>query len=245
MSRVDEMRELVNRLAGDHASREQALDALRQNVRMMMGDFTSERAAMGVELRTSLEQFKAALEADVSGTLAGYAAERQAMAKTLAAQLEQFKAALEADVSGTLAGYAAERQAMAKTLAAQLEQFKAALEADVSGTLAGYAAEHAEVVQLWREFAAAMAGGFPKPAEPAPMVAPPPPAQPTEEVDAAELVLAYLAGHPEGAKLVDLASTFGLARPQMGKLLRHLVDSGQVVKDPETLVYKLAEGNPL
>jgi biotin carboxyl carrier protein len=134
---------------------------------------------------------------------------------------------------------------MAKTLAAQLEQFKAALEADVSGTLAGYAAEHAEVVQLWREFAAAMAGGFPKPAEPAPMVAPPPPAQPTEEVDAAELVLAYLAGHPEGAKLVDLASTFGLARPQMGKLLRHLVDSGQVVKDPETLVYKLAEGNPL
>jgi hypothetical protein len=193
-----------------------------------------------------LDQFKAALEADVSGTLAGYAAERQAMAKALAAQLDQFKAALEADVSGTLAGYAAERQAMAKALAAQLDQFKAALEADVSGTLAGYATDHAKVVQLWREFAAAMAGGPPKPAEPAPMAAPPPaPGQPTEEVDVAERIVTYLAGHPEGAKLVDLAPAFGLARPQMGKLLRHLVDSGQVVKDPETLVYKLAEGNPL
>jgi hypothetical protein len=145
----------------------------------------------------------------------------------------------------------ADRRAMAEELADRLAGFKVALQADVSESLAGFAAERvelhrslAEMAQIWRAFAAAMRGRpaekppvFVERAAPAPEV---PVAPPSEAEDVAERVLSYLAGHPEGAKLVELEPLIGLSRPQLGRYLRHLVDSGKVVKDPETLVYKLA-----
>jgi len=48
-----------------------------------------------------------------------------------------------------------------------------------------------------------------------------------------------MAEHPEGVKLVELEPVLGLARPQLGRHLRNLIDSGKVVKDPDTLVYTL------
>jgi hypothetical protein len=96
---------------------------------------------------------------------------------------------------------------------------------------------------IWGEYAAAMRGTVEALAEPELVVEPPDqPAVGTlshDEVLTAG-VLSYLAEHPEGAKLVDMEPALGLARPQLGKLLRHLVDAGTVVKDSETLVYKLA-----
>jgi len=74
-------------------------------------------------------------------------------------------------------------------------------------------------------------------------VAPPPKVAPpveelaeeavVEEVPAGELrdiVFAYLANHPDGAKLVELEEEFGVARIQMAKVIRELIDDNLVDK---------------
>ena len=43
-------------------------------------------------------------------------------------------------------------------------------------------------------------------------------------------VLAYLADHPYGTKLTELEAEFGVARIQMAKVIRGLVDDNKVEK---------------
>lgn len=43
-------------------------------------------------------------------------------------------------------------------------------------------------------------------------------------------VFEYLANHPDGSRLVDLEQEFGLARIQMAKIIRSLVDDNKVEK---------------
>lgn len=45
-----------------------------------------------------------------------------------------------------------------------------------------------------------------------------------------EQVFEYLANHPDGTKLVDLAEEFGVARIQIGKVIRNLMDENKVEK---------------
>ena len=45
-----------------------------------------------------------------------------------------------------------------------------------------------------------------------------------------EQVFEYLANHPDGTKLVELAEEFGVARIQMGKVIRNLMDENKVEK---------------
>jgi hypothetical protein len=212
--------ELREFLSADQAGRQQAVAGMVAGFQALLGQIAAGNQTAAVELRTFLDSDRQARSAATASFMATTHANRQAMAEALADRLDQFKDTLKATVSGSLAGFVAERSELRRTLD--------------------------EVAQLWHAFAAAMAGGSPQPAEPAVTAAPPPaPAPPVEEVDVADQILAYLTGHPAGAKLVDMEPTFGLARPQLGKLLRHLVDSGKVVKDPETLVYTLAEGSSL
>jgi hypothetical protein len=100
------------------------------------------------------------------------------------------------------------------------------------------------MAQVWREFEAALRESVKEgpsiPVTPPAPLAPPLAAPPAEEEGIPALILNYLAEHAEGAKLVDLEPVLGLARLQLGKHLRNLVDSGKVVKDPGTLIYKLA-----
>jgi hypothetical protein len=43
-------------------------------------------------------------------------------------------------------------------------------------------------------------------------------------------VFAYLADHPDGAKLVDMEREFGLTRIEMAKVVRALIDGNLVEK---------------
>jgi len=314
MSRVDEMHELVNELAGAHADRRETLTALRSAVQQQRADCTAERAAMSTKLRADLasvhtmladftaeraalsqedqaarhrvvtemvahtqsllDQFAAAnravaakmretltadrtdLVTDTRALLSQFAAAnrqaatdlhaflsadrqaRSAAAADLHAVLSADQQARSAAMASFLADTTAGRRAMAEALADRLEHFKAALQADVASERSELRRSLSEMAKVWREFAAAMRGGAgqEQPASPAPATAQPA----AEGEDVTSDILNFLAEHPEGAKLVDLAPMFELARPQLGRLLRDLVDSGKVVKDPETLVYKLA-----
>lgn len=58
-------------------------------------------------------------------------------------------------------------------------------------------------------------------------------ASPVEEVPVGELrdrVFAYLADHPDGTKLVELEEEFGVARIQIAKVIRALMDDNKVEK---------------
>jgi predicted HTH transcriptional regulator len=58
---------------------------------------------------------------------------------------------------------------------------------------------------------------------------------PIEEITAEtatlrEQVFEHLANHPDGTKLVELAEEFGVARIQIGKVIRNLMDENKVEK---------------
>ena len=215
MSRVDEMRELTGRLAVNHADRRQALGNLSREVNRQQADAAMAHAAMATEQRATLAADQANRRQAVDAMLAGLDAEHAAMATELRAFLQE-------DHETRSAAVASERTDLRHSLT--------------------------EMAQVWHGFAAAP-WGAPPPAEspappppPAESPAPPPPVAPqaAEAEDAAQKVMHYLNEHPEGAKLMDLEPQMDLARPQLGRLLRQLVDGGKLVKDPETLVYKLA-----
>jgi hypothetical protein len=225
---------------------------LSSGVRTLLGDFTTQRATMsqaqadslaanGVERRSQVS----AMIADIQALLAEIDADNNATAAELRAALSSDNRTRSAATADFMAAVAANRRNMAEALANRLDAFVGTLEAQVSSSLGGFAAERAdlqrslaEMAQVWREFAAAMQGS---PVAPPPEPAPPePPAVKPPAEDMNDRLLAYLAQHPDGAKLVDLEPEFEIGRPQLGRYLRGLVDSGKVVKDPETLIYKLA-----
>ncbi len=239
-------------LAANGAERRGQVAEMIANTQALLNRFAAEQGATATRLhetltadRTERQQLVAGMIADIQTLLKNIAADNDATAAELQAYLSSDHQARSTSVADFMAGVNANRRNMAEALANRLDAFKSTLEAQVSGSLTGFAAERAdlhrslvEVAQLWREFAAAMHGSTvavqPEPAEP-----PPPAAIPPAE-DVNERLLACLAQHADGVKLVELEPVFGLSRPQLGKHLRGLIDSGKVVKDPETLVYKLA-----
>jgi hypothetical protein len=130
MSRVDEMREVVNRLAGDHAARRSGLDALRRNVREQragaadaVSEMAAQRAAMSVELRTGLTTDLLGLRHEVRTALDGFRAERRGMAADLKEQLdatrkqrEEHVTALRTEARQFVGNVAADRRMMAEDL---------------------------------------------------------------------------------------------------------------------------------
>jgi len=97
-----------------------------------------------------------------------------------------------------------------------------------------------EMGEVWREYAAAIRGQTAE-APTSPAAPPIEEAEPVVDVssDLEGEILEFLATRPDGAKLVEMEAVFGLSRPVIGRQLRLLVDEGKVVKDPDTLLYKL------
>lgn len=239
-------------LATNGAERRGLVGEMIANTQALLNRFAADHGATAAKLhetltanRTERQQLVAGMIADIQALLKNIAADNDDTATELRATLSSDHQARSAATADFMADVNANRQSMAEALANRLDTFKSTLEAQVSGSLTGFAAERAdlhrslaEMAQVWREFAAALHGRIiaaqPEPTKPAPPAVKPP----AEDVN--ERLLAYLAQHAEGVKLVELEPEFGLSRPQLGKHLRSLVDSGKVVKDPETLVYKLA-----
>jgi hypothetical protein len=236
-------------LAANGAERRGLVGEMIANTQALLNRFAADHGATAAKLhetltanRTERQQLVAGMIADIQALLKNIAADNDDTAAELRATLSSDHQARSAATAGFMADVNANRQSMAEALANRLDAFKGTLEAQVSGSLTGFAAGRAdlhrslaEMAQVWREFAAALHGNTVA-AQPEP--APPAVKSPAEDVS--DRLLAYLAQHAEGVKLVELEPEFGLSRPQLGKHLRNLVDSGKVVKDPETLVYKLA-----
>jgi DNA-binding transcriptional ArsR family regulator len=232
-------------LAANGAERRGLVAEMIADIQALLQNIAVDNDATAAELRAALSSDYQARSAATQALLKNIAADQAVTAAELRAILSSDHQARSAATAGFMADANADRRSMAEALAKRLDAFKGMLEAQVSSSLNGFTAERAdlhrslvEMAQVWREFAAALHGNTvaaqPEPATPAP-----PAAKPSAE-DVADRLLAYLAQHAEGVKLVELEPEFGLSRPQLGKHLRALVDSGKVVKDPETLVYKLA-----
>ena len=233
--------ELRDSLAQNKAERVNEVAGMIAEIEAMLARMSAENQAAAEELRAFLMSDRETRSQVVADMMDGIASDRKAMAAALAERLENFTAALQADVTGTLAGFAVDRAELHDSLV--------------------------EMSQIWQEFAAAMRGqpkpaakpvtskaAKPKAAKPKaekpkaakPKAAPAkaektavaPPAPDDEEVNLA--ILAFLADHPDGVKLVDMEPVFGLARPVLGRHLRSLVDAGKVMKNPDTLVYQLS-----
>ncbi len=239
-------------LAANGAERRGLVGEMIANTQALLNRLAADQGATAAKLhetltadRTERQQLVAGMLADIQALLQNIAADNDDTATELRATLSSDHQARSAATAAFMADVNANRQNMAEALANRLDAFKGTLEAQVSSSLNGFAAGRAdlhrslaEMAQVWREFAAVLHGrtvaAQPEPAEPAP------PAAKSPAKDVADRLLAYLAQHADGVKLVELEPEFGLSRPQLGKHLRGLVDSGKIVKDSETLVYKLA-----
>jgi pantothenate kinase len=202
--------EMRETLAADRAQQRRDVAAMVVAIRSLLSEMDSANSQAAADLHACLSSDKQARAAATAGFMANTTASRQATAEALADRLEQFRAALQSDVSDTLAAFAGARGELSRSLS--------------------------EMAKAWRDLTTMMreSAGQTQPNPPVPAVA-----QPVAVgADATSGILSYLADHSEGAKLVELMPMFDLARPQMGRLLHNLVDSGKVVKDPETLVYR-------
>jgi hypothetical protein len=229
-------------LAANGAERRGLVAEMIAGIQTLLKNIAADNDAMATELRATLSSDRQAYSAATQALLENIAADQAVTAAELRATLSSDRQTRSAATADFIADANANRRSMAEALANRLDAFKGMLEAQVASSLNGFTAERAdlhrslaEMAQVWREFAAALHGNTVA-AQPEP--APPAVKAPAEDVS--DRLLAYLAQHAEGVKLVELEPEFGLSRPQLGKHLRNLVDSGKVVKDPETLVYKLA-----
>jgi len=245
-------------LAANGAERRSQVAEMIANTQALLNRYAAEQEATAARLhadlnadRTERQQLVAGMLADIQVMLKNIATDNDATAAEMRATLSSDQQARSTSVANFMADVNANRQSMAEALANRLDAFTGTLEAQVSSSLTGHAAARAdlhrslvEVAQLWREYAAAQKGttvaAEPEPAPPMPVAKAPPAAEAPPAEDMNDRLLAYLTEHPEGVKLVELEPVFELSRPQLGKYLRVLVDSGKVVKDPETLIYKLA-----
>lgn len=242
-------------LAAARAERQAQVAAIQADAQATVQRIAGEREAMAETLNSDLAESRAQREATVAGLLAEFQAmvERIAVdnrnaAEELRSFLSKDNAERNAAVTEIMAGISADRQAMSQAQVARLNDFKGALVAEVNATIGGFAKDRIalneslrEMGDVWREYAAAMRG------QTAPQsVAPTEPVAEVEEPEVSDSgdverdILDYLATKPEGAKLVEMEPVFGLSRPVIGRQLRMLVDAGKVVKDPDTLLYKLA-----
>ena len=241
-------------LAAARSERQAQVAALQADAQATLQRIAADRQSMAAALDEELRQSRSQRQANVVDLLTEFQAMLQRIATENRSAAEELRNFLTEDnaerhraVADLMAGIAADREAMSDAQAARLHDFKVALDAEVSSTLMGIAKERValneslrEMGEIWREFAAAMRNGGQQPSE-----APSEPmaeAEEPEEVDSDDMereILEYLAGKPEGVKLVEMEPVFGLSRPVLGRQLRKLVDSGKVVKDPDTLLYKL------
>jgi len=252
-------------LAAESAARRQDVANMVATIEAMLDRFAAENQAAATELHQVLDantaqrqQTVASLLAHIRALLQQLAAENRTAALELQAFLTADRTARDSTMAAFMADIVAQRHAMTNELAAGLDQFVTSLSVAVSATLANFSNERhalhaslAEMAAIWGAYAANLqepemqepeVAAMPQPvaeAEPAPASGSEVGALPAE-VDVIARILNFLASKPEGAKLVELEPELGLSRPQIGKHLRGLVDSGKIVKDPETLFYTLA-----
>ncbi len=241
-------------LAAARAERQAQVAAIQADAQATVQKIADERESMAEALHKDLAESRAQREATVTSLLAEFQAMVERIAvdnRTAAEELQSFLSKDNAErhqaVVDIMTNISADRQTMSQAQAARLLDYKGALAAEVNATVSGFSKDRValneslrEMSEVWHEFAVAMRS---LPTQQSTVAAEPAvEADEPEETDSSDMereILEYLASKPEGAKLVEMEPVFGLSRPVLGRQLRMLVNDGKVIKDSNTLLYKL------
>jgi len=212
--------------------RRREVAALAKEAGAMVKDFAKGSAERRSEVATMKSEF-AKGDAERASEVATMRAETDAMVEDLtkgSAQRHSEVATMLNDLAKADAERASEVATMRSeidTMVEDLTRGSAERRSDVATMIddlaRGSAQRHTDVwgVAPARKVAA-------PPVEELPAETPPMPEAPAGELR--DRVFAYLADHPDGTKLTELEEEFGLARIQMAKVVRGLIDDNKVEK---------------
>ena len=238
----EEMRSLAEEIVGSYADRVAAIAELRETMKMDLKGFHDSRTAMAKELRADLSKVRPALAEDdrqrqseareFMGELARVIAEGKAAVKTLLKELDNAHQAMSTQLRADLARGEEERLREARALKQELVRGVAEIKSAVSAQLKELADIQAGARDEWQTLTSTMQAqrvGAAVEMGPAEAVAAPAEIAP-EIADIRDRVFEYLANHPDGTRLVELEQEFGLARIQIAKVVRSLMDENKVEK---------------
>jgi len=243
---IAQLRETVKLdLKGFHDSRTAMAKELR-------ADLSKVRPALAEDDRQRQSEAR-----EFMGELARVIAEGKATVQTLLKELDNAHQAMSTQLRADLAKDEEERLRQARALKQELVRGIAELKSAVNAQLKEFADIQAGVRDEWQTLTATMQAkrvGLAVVVKPSEAVAPPPVEEvaappPVEEVAEEEAVarageaevtpeiaklgdrvFKYLANHPDGTKLIELEEEFGLARIQMARIVRNLMNENKVEK---------------
>jgi len=242
--RQGEAREFMGELAKDDRQRQsEAREFMGELARVIAEGKTAVKAqlkeldnahqAMSTQLRADLakdERQRQAEAREFRGELARVIAEGKAAVKSLLKELDDAHATMSTQLKADLTKGEEERLREARALKQELVRGVAEIKSAVSAQLKEFADIQAGARDEWQKLTATMQskrGGV--------AVAVKPPAREAVGITpkAATLhnqVFQYLANHPDGTKLVKLEKEFGVARIKMARVLKDIMDEGEVKK---------------
>jgi phenylpyruvate tautomerase PptA (4-oxalocrotonate tautomerase family) len=222
-------KELRADLAQSTADRKAAVNTELKELNRTLKEMSRTRGAMSKQLKADLANGIADRKHDVGAMRRGFDAELKELNRTRGAVSKQLKA----DLAKSVADHKSDVGAMRRGFDAELKEVRSAL-----------AGAHDE----WQKMTATMQAKramLTVEVKPPEAVALPPFEEVTEEeavarAEVAEVipevaaiqdrVFEYLANHPDGTRLVELEREFGLARIQMARVLKSLMNENKVGK---------------
>jgi hypothetical protein len=254
----EEMKGLAEEIVGTYADRMATIGELRETVKLNLlesqrhlQDLRNSRMAMGKEMRADLAKDSANRQREVGDMLYGFGQalavmgkETRIMGKEMRADLAEDSANRKQEVGNMLDGFGQalavmgkETRIMGKEMRAGLAKDSANRQHEVGNMLRSFSAELREIRSElaggrdeWHKMTATLQS---KRGGAAVAVKPPAKKAVGKAPEAATLrnqVFQYLANHPDGTKLVELEKEFGLARVKITRVLKDLMDEGEVKK---------------
>jgi len=222
----EEIQSLAEEIVRSYEDRISGIVELRKIVKADLKEFQDSRAVMARDLRADLVKSVAARKAAVSSQLKELDAAHASMSRELKAGLAKIHPALEEEDR--------KRQSEAREFRGELGRAVAQGKTATQALLRDFGEVQAGVRDEWQKMTATMQskrGGVASAAKPPIEEIAEGAALITPEIAALrEKVFEYLANHPDGTKLVELAEEFGVARIQMAKLVRNLIDENKIEK---------------
>jgi len=243
----EEMRSLAEEIVGSYADRVAGIAELRETVKMDLKGFRDYRIATGREIRADLARSVTERKHEVADMFKGFDAElielsraRVAMSKEMRANLAESLADCKRSTGAMLEGFSQAHSTMSKEMRANLAKSLADCKRSTGAMLKSFSTELKEVRSElaggrdeWQILTATMQAqrvGAAVEMGPTEVVAVPAEEMIPETTDLGGRVFEYLANHPDGTKMTGLEEEFGLARIQIAKIVKNLMDENKVEK---------------
>ena len=223
---------------------------MKSAVSAQLKELDATHAAMSREMRAELNKGRQTLAEDEGkrqsearefiGELCQAVAEGKAAVKTLLAEFDSTHKAMSGEMKATLARgrqilakEEKERQGQARQFMGELGRKVTEEKTATRARLKEFAEIQAGARDEWQTLTATMQAqrvGVAVEVKPEEAVAAPVEAKTPETTDLRDRVFEYLANRPDGTKMTELEQEFGVARIQMAKQLRSLMDENKVEK---------------